>query len=219
MAPPLQVDNGGLLRLIWSVSGEPYAVNVMAFSGTASQPPTTAIATTVAAAIATGYTNSALNAQHSTLVTLSSIGLRSINVANQAEVPATVAGAAGTSSTPMLPQQVAAVVTVRTALAGRRFRGRVYLPGWAQIAGASSSAFTTAAGTAALSFISTVGNALFTSNYTLSVLSRPVFQEVTPPTIPPTFILIRAGQLNTATSFDLVDHRWDTQRRRLNPGI
>lgn len=63
-------------------------------------------------------------------VTSSSLSVRDV-------APGTAAGydyaytavAGGTTSTDMLPPQAAAVISWRTALAGRSYRGRTYLPG------------------------------------------------------------------------------------------
>src|SRR5262245_53980312 len=218
--PPLQVDNAGYLRFVWNNFGTPYAVNVFGFSGTSAQPPTQAIANTVAAAISNALTTSALPVQLGNVIELNQIGLRSINVASQRELIGTHTPVAGTDATALLPLQVSFCVTLRTALAGRRFRGRTYIPGFAQVSNTVQGGATAAVRTAAVAFVNGIRTSLLASGYTLGVISRPVWTETPPGS--DQWVLTRPGLITDVLATDGVegrDLRWDTQRRRLDPGV
>lgn len=206
----LVVPNGGLLRLIWAQGGVPFAVNVMGFQNTQTTPVTQTLTNTVGAAIRTSFSSSGLNAQMGTQITLLSVGLRSINTASLPEFLDTGAPVAGTAVGNLLPPQTALVVTLRTGLAGRSFRGRVYLGGFAVSANGTAGAANAAVGTAAQAFIGAINNNLSTSGWQLAVVSRPA-----PDAIPPR----PTGFVTPVTVPVVRDLVWDTQRKRARPGI
>jgi hypothetical protein len=213
--PALEVDNAGLLRLVWSASGIPFAVNVLGISGTATSPVTQAKVNTLAVGIASQVTTSGLGAQQHPSITLSTIGVRNIDVPSQLELLGVFTPAVATGTGNALPPQTALVVTIRTTLAGPRFRGRSYIPGWADSANDINGTATAAARTAAGAFLTNVGSLIAGEGWFPAVISRPVYS--TPPAIPP--VLIRPGLFTNATAFVVRDLVWDTQRRRAIPGI
>lgn len=202
----LVVPNAAQLRLIWGHGGQLYALNVMGVVANAV-PITQALTNTIGTAIKSAFTSSAHNSRVVTTVTLANIGLRDIRTANTAEFLDSGAAVAGTDAASILPPQTALCITLRTAQAGRSFRGRVYLCGygesWNITGGTAQSA------TEAVAFITAIKSALVTSGMDLGVLSRPA-PDATPP---------RAGFVTTVTSIVARDLVWDTQRRRAIPGI
>jgi hypothetical protein len=207
--PSVVVPQAAFLRLIWGVSGVAYAVNVIGVRNASAVAITQALTNTIGAAVKTSFATSGLNAQLATIVTLMNVGLRDIATANKPEFLDAGAAVAGTMAGDMLPPQTALCVTLRTALAGRSFRGRVYLPGWAEGANAATGVASAAASTAAAAFMVGVGTALATSGLDGGVVSRPA-----PLAVPP-----RAGFVTSVSAYVVRDLVWDTQRRRAHPGI
>lgn len=203
----LVVANAAQMRVIWSLSGQLYALNVYGVVNAGSIAITQALTNTIGAAIKTGFTSSGHNAQISTSVALASVGLRDIRSANTAEFIDSGAAVAGAAAGDLLPPQTALCITLRTAFAGRSFRGRSYLPGYTE---ASSTSLGVATGsTTGVAFVTMLKSVLVANALDLGVLSRPA-----PDAIPP-----RAGFINTVTSIVARDLVWDTQRRRAVPGI
>lgn len=203
----LIVPNAGQLRLIWSLGGALYALNVLGVVNTGAVAITQALTNTIGTAIKSALTSSTLGANIHTTVALANVGLRDVRSANTAEFLDSGGATAGTATGDVLPPQTAIVVTLRTAQAGRSFRGRVYLCGFAEASNATGG--TSALGTAPVGFVTAIKSALVTSGLDLGVLSRPA-----PLAAPP-----RAGFITPVTSIVMRDTVWDTQRRRAVPGI
>lgn len=202
----LIVPNAAQMRLIWANGGQLYALNVLGVVANAVAI-TQALTNTVGAAVKAAFTSSSLNGGVGTAITLANVGLRDIRTANQAEFLDSGGAVAGTSAGDLLPPQTALVVTLRTAQAGRSFRGRVYLPGFTE--GVNTPGGASSWVTAPVTFITAIKSALVTSGMDLGVLSRPA-----PDALPP-----RSGFVTTVTSIVVRDAVWDTQRRRAVPGI
>lgn len=204
--PQLVVPNSAQMRLIWSLGGQLYALNVMGVVANAV-PITQALTNTIGSAIKTALTSSGhVGALHTT-VALANIGLRDIRTANTAEFIDTGGAVAGTLAGDLLPPQTALCVTLRTAQAGRSFRGRVFLPGFGE--GQNAAGGTISSTGSCVSFVTAIKAALVTSSMDLGVLSRPA------PDLP----VPRAGFITIVTSIVARDSVWDTQRRRAIPGI
>lgn len=207
MPDPLVVPNAAQLRLIWSLGGQLYALNVLGVVAPGGVAITQAVANTIGAAVKAGLGTSTLGANLHPTVALANVGLRDVRTASQPEYLDASAPVVGTGTGDLLPPQVAIVVTLRTALAGQSYRGRVYLPGFAE--GTNSSTGTSALGTAPVNFIAAIKSTLQGNAMDLGVLSRPN-ADATPP---------RFGMINVVTSIVMRDTVWDTQRRRAVPGI
>lgn len=203
----LIVPNAAQMRLIWSHSGALYALNVMGVVNAGSIAITQALANSIATAIKTALTSSGLGAALSSTVALANVGLRDIRSANTAEFVDTGGAVAGTGSADFLPPQTSFCITLRTAFAGRSFRGRVYLPGFAEAANTASGTNTDPS--VSVAFVTSIKSALIANSLDLGVLSRPA-----PDALPP-----RAGAINVVTAMVARDAVWDTQRRRAVPGI
>src|SRR6185369_15804017 len=205
--PQLVVANAGQMRLIWALSGQLYALNVMGVVNTGSVAITQALTNTIGTAVKAAFTSSGQAASTHTTVTLANIGLRDIRTANTAEFLDSGGAVAGTSAGDILPLQVANCVTLRTAQAGRSFRGRVYLPGYSEAFNAVLGVISGAA--TGVAFVTAIKAALVASSLDLGVLSRPAPQLPVP----------RVGFITVLTSIVSRDSVWDTQRRRAIPGI
>lgn len=205
--PALIVPGAAQMRLIWALSGQLYALNVMGVVNAGGIAISQALTNSIGTAIKSGFTSSGHNATISTTVTLASVGLRDIRTANGPEFIDTGAAVAGTAVGELLPPQIALCVTLRTAFAGRSFRGRTYLPGFTESHNAAGGVVS---GTAlAVAFVTAVKSALIANALDLGVISRPA-----PAALPP-----RAGSINVVTAIVARDNIFDTQRRRAVPGI
>lgn len=168
---------------------------------------TQTITNTVGAAVKSGFASSTLNAAIAIPVTLVNVGLRDLRTAGQPEFLDAGAAVAGTNASDPLPPQTALCITLRTALVGQHYRGRVYLPGFGETVNTSSGAASS--GSNAVSFVTAIKTALQGSGMDLGVISRP-----NPLATPPW-----TGFVTTVTSIVCRDLVWDTQRRRAIPGI
>lgn len=195
------------MRLIWALSGQLYALNVMGCVNAGGIATTQALANSVGAAIKSAMSSSGVNAAISTLVTLANVGLRDIRTANQSEFVDTGAAVAGTAVGDLLPPQTSLCITLRTAFAGASYRGRCYLPGFTETSNTTTGAANSTVFPVA--FVVAIKAALVANALDLGVISRPA-----PDALPP-----RVGQINTVTAIVARDGVWDTQRRRATPGI
>lgn len=199
--PSLVVPNTVLVRLIWSQGGVPSAVNVLGGLVAGGLVVNQALANTVGSAIKAALTTSGLGAQLGTTIALANVGIRDIRGANLAEYTDTGAAVAGTGAGDILPPNVAACCTLRTGFAGKSFRGRVYFFGFTEASSGSLGTAISAVPTAVEAFVAAAGTAMGASGITHAVVSR-----------------LRA-QSNAVIAADMRTQSWNTQRRRLIPGI
>jgi hypothetical protein len=202
----LIVPNAAQMRLIWALGGQLYALNVMGVVAGAIAINQT-LANTLGTAIKSGFTSSAFVAAVHPTVTLVNIGIRDIRTASQPEFLDTGASVAGTGTGDLLPPQTALCITLRTASAGARFRGRVYLPGYTE--GNNTATGTLSAAGSSVSFVTAIQSALIASSLNLGVIHRPTAAPLP----------VTSGFITTVTSIVARDLVWDTQRRRAVPGI
>lgn len=174
---PLEVPSGGFAVLHWDLRGQP-AANVLGLhinpGGVVDQTTATEIATQIRAAfLAAGCASYQSAGTH-----LTDVGVRDLRVANMPEWRGVITPTVGTDNAEPLPISTALVVTLRTALAGKRYRGRVYLPldGGGAWDGAAQ-AYVTPASQSGTSFIGNIrtnlaNSAILSGNFQLAVISR-----------------------------------------------
>jgi hypothetical protein len=194
-------------RLHWTMNGVD-AYNVLHGSVAGGFAVTQAIANTVDAAIKARMISSNLQGRCATTTQLVAVALRDLRAANQAEFIGTGAAVVGTAAGFPLPNEVALCVTLRTALAGRSFRGRVYLGGFGVVSSDAAGQIATGLNSVAALFMTGVISDLLASSITMAVLSRP--RPAGPGGVPPAY----AGALTPIVSAVTRDTLWDSQRRR-----
>jgi hypothetical protein len=199
--PSLVIPNTVMVRLLWS-QGTHAPINVMGALKTGTVTVNQTLANTVGSAIKSAFTSSGQAAQVGTGTSLLNVGLRDIATANLPEFLDNGAAVPGTATGDPLPPQIAQCVTLRTASAGKSFRGRIYLPGYTEAASDTSGQVSVAARTAAAAFVNAINSALNGSAMALAVMSRP--NSATG----------KVGFSTTVTLVQLRDAIWDTQRRR-----
>lgn len=193
--PSLVIPTAVQVRLHWTMNGVD-AYNVLGGAVAGGFAATQTIANNLGTAILGHFTTSGLAALCATTTSLISAGLRDVRTANQSEYVSAAAAVPGTGAGNPLPNEVAAVVTLRTALAGRRYRGRAYLGGF--IVGENDATGRIVAGlnTAMVTFMTNVQTDMAAQGITLAVLSRK-YLLATP-----------------VASITARDTSWDTQRSR-----
>lgn len=203
----LIVPNAAQMRLIWSLSGALYALNVLGVVNAGSVAITQALANTLGTAIKAAFASTSHNQAINDAVSLVNVGIRDIRSAGLPEFLDTGGAVAGVATGDVLPPQVAMVVTLRTAFVGQSFRGRVYTCGYDEAVN-SPVGISTAVVTAA-NFVAALKTALVNNSLDLGVISRPRTDPANP----------SPGFITPVTSVVVRDAVWDTQRRRAIPGI
>jgi len=201
--------NAVQVRLHWLFNGVA-AFNVLGGIVGGGYANSQAHANTLGAAVLGHFTTSGLAALCATTTELLGVGIRDVRTLNEAEFVSVAAAVSGTGVGDPLPNELAAVVTLRTAKAGKSFRGRSYFSGG--IKGESTAAGAIAAGfnTALVAFMTDVQTDMTAEGITLSVLSRPRFANL----LPPLDIQTYGGAITPVTAIVTRDTEWDTQRRR-----
>lgn len=213
--PSLVITNAATVRLVWTKLNLPFMVNVL---GAINSGPATfgqTLANSLGLAIKNAFTSSGLASCISTDVALASVYVRSIASANQPEFQDANAAVVGSAAADPLPAQTAFVVTLRTALAGPAFRGRIYLGGFAEDQNDTDGNCVATAAQDAVDFVTAIKGAMTANGLTMAVLSRPREETV----IPARTISSKAGFATAVSAEVFRDRIWDTQRRRQHAGI
>lgn len=210
MAPPRIIANCGQLTLNWSGPSRTWR-NVYGVIGNPTLP---VFDQTLANALFTGISSvfgtSGLGPLLSDLAILESITIRDLHVANSAPITSTGTPVGGGGTGDMLPLNTAAVVTLRTAFAGKSFRGRSYITGFTEAVNDVNGRISTAANTAAVAFVQGIVGQLTLHGMGMAVLSFPRDAKTIPAKTRPAF----AGMGNTVTGLQARTTKWNSQRRR-----
>jgi hypothetical protein len=173
--------------------------------------PSTAIATAIWTGLSSGSAWSSLAAFLSAGTNFGNVVLRDLNAPNQPFVPGAATAAPGTSASPALPNETAAVITLRTGQVGPGFRGRIYIPGWATNALGSGNVIAAAAVTALSTWANTIPTVLTGQGLSFAIgqHSRVAYTGTGGRQHP-----ARAANTVLISSQTVRDNHWDTQRRR-----
>jgi hypothetical protein len=143
------------IRARWEVAGQSFS-NIWHGTSPTGTAATDANAQALFSSISSAFTSSGWSGFVHPSCTFFQIGIKSLHVANQVEHFSTGAAVPGAATGAGAPLNAAIVVTLRTAQAGRAFRGRSYLGGLADTALANMFQSSAAANTAAAAFITGV---------------------------------------------------------------
>jgi len=132
---------------------------------------------------------------------------------NNPPVASTSAALAGTGTGVGLPDQVAIVVTLRTALTGRSFRGRVYTIGYTVAEVAADGTITDPAATTATNIVQAMKQAMSTASATMAIRS-PALPER--PSKPGGTLPAKDFAITPVTTVEVRDRIFDTNRRRVD---
>lgn len=209
---PVIVPQCAQIVFKWVLDGGRSARNVLygrytgAFAGTPAQ------ALAISNALSTGAAFTALRAVLASTTAFWGVSIRDVNTKFQPEIVPTFSGINGTGTGAALPNEVAACVTVRTALAGKQNRGRVFLPGFESGQLAAGNIIGPAAVTAINNWAATWTSAFAASGYTFVIGQKHRVAYTSPKTgvdYPD-----RPANSVQVVSAVLRDNHWDSQRRR-----
>lgn len=199
------------IDLIWAQEDGRVAHNVLhgSYNGAFSGSPTQADA--ILTGLGTGAQWTALAAFLATSTQLAGVSIRNLGVAGAPVIPGIGGGHPGTSASPALPNEVSAVITLRTAFTGPQNRGRIYVPGFATNALGAGNIIAAAAVTAIGNWGSIIASVLSAQGYTFGVahFSRLQYTGATGTPHP-----ARAAGLVPITTTSMRDNHWDSQRKR-----
>ncbi len=201
------VPNTLQMVLNWGDATTVRAQNVLHFLNTGAVAVNQGLADQLDTAVKAQFASSGLPTHIQSGVGLRNISIRNLAIANQAAFTGSGALSAGSDPGESLPGAVRFVITLRTALAGRSFRGRVYLWGFTE---AASNGATAVAGvpTAAQTFVDGVRTSLgSTPNIDMSIVSRYTQGALRPTPLSTEVTLVQAR-----------NSIWDIQRRSMLPG-
>lgn len=208
---PVKVPQCAQIVLNWTLEDGKTAHNVLYGRFGASFAGTVAQANAILTGLTTGVNWTTLAAFLAPTTALAGISIRNVDIVNQALIQSTGAAAPGTSASPALPNEVAAVITLRTAATGPQNRGRVYVPGFATNALGAGNVIAAAAVTAIQNWGQQLINTINANGYTMVIgqKARAAYKGSTGTDHP-----ARAAGSVVVTGQVVRDNHWDTQRRR-----
>jgi hypothetical protein len=209
---PQIIPNTVEVVLNWELANGKVVHNVLHGRVAGGFSATSPVAEAIRTAITSGAAWTGFAAQLNDGVTFLGVSLRDLRAPNMPLVESTGAGATGTGAGVALPPEVALCVTLRTALAGRGFRGRVYLPGFDTDALYTDGRATNGAITASTTFVQHIQAAMTASGLTLGI-AQPARQAYTSPATG-TAIPARSATIVDVTSIVTRNGVFDSQRRR-----
>jgi hypothetical protein len=208
---PLVLPQGIQVTLNWTLGDSKIAHNVMYGIAAGGFNPTQALCNTLLTSLNTGAQWTALAGFLSTATSLASVSMRDVRSPNNPIISSTAAGAPGTSAGTEMPNEVAVVITLRTAKTGIGNRGRIYIPGWASNSVAPGNILSGPASTAIIGWMGTLTGAFSGVGLGLG-LGQPARGQYTGTT--GTVHPARAANVAPITQLVVKDNHFDTQRRR-----
>jgi hypothetical protein len=206
----LVIPNAAMLTVQWSSPAGTFS-NVLGFVGSPALPT---IDQTLAEGLHTDWgsamAGSGLASLLSDTVIFERVKIRDISGPSRPEFVSTGTPVAGAGVGDILPLSLAAVVTLRTAVASKSGRGRVYFTGFTEAQNDATGRTAAAVNTAIVAQISTFGSATNARGLAIAVLSRPADAV----TIPAVSRPARTGQANRITGIVARNTKWESQRRR-----
>lgn len=208
--PPIVIPNTVRLAIIWSLALTDYAVIVL--HGTVPQGVDMAAGVQQwGAAIDRAFDTADMETLNGLAldVRIARYTARDLRTANQPEHVAISTKKGGNTNT-ILPLGVCICVTHRTALAGRSYRGRSYVPGWTESHNTTQGTISAGGQVMADTFFEAMRTELAATiqPFTMVVASRYSNKVLRPTPITTPII-----------SSEVRDLTWDYQRRRAVPGI
>lgn len=211
---PVVVPQCAQISLVWFLPDQKFAHNVLYGRYAGTFAGSVASANSIMTSLTTGAPWTGLASQLSPGTTLAAVTIRDVNPTDGsgALISSTNAAVPGTGTGTALPCEVAAVITKRTAKAGRGNRGRIYLGGFTSATLTTGDVIAPGTVTAIQAWANIIGSALAASGYT-HVMGQPARAAYTSP------VTGRVFQARPATSTDITslqvrDNHWDSQRRR-----
>jgi hypothetical protein len=176
----------------------------------------TSASSTVAEAIRAAWVGNSqfapLLAQIASTVSFTGIEIQDIRQAGNPVFRSTGAAVPGTGTGTELPDEVALVLTLRTAKIGRQWHGRLYQQGWSSVALGAGNTANPAAVTALTNYPNCILAGMAAGGLSWGLI-QPARQAYTSPKTGTSFPA-RAAHIEPITSQLVRDNHWDSQRRR-----
>jgi len=210
---PVVIPFAAQISLVWNLTDgkQAHVVTYGRYSGSFSGTVTQANAL-LSGLLSAGGMYATLAAFMPTTGSLAFVTIRDVNSANQPLITSTGTAGPGTSASPALPDETAAVITLRTALVGRGNRGRMYIPNFATNALAAGGVIAPAVVTALNNWAGQFAGVYSGQGYTWA-LGQKHRQAYTSPITGRAFPE-RPAAAPTITNSVVRDNHWDSQRRR-----
>jgi hypothetical protein len=204
------VPNSARMRIIWNI-GTTEFMNVFGGKATGSGTVTQVTADALRDIVLGAWNSAAMAPHFPTNVSIVGVGIRNVNAADLPEFTSSVTGATGTATTEALPRSVAAVVTFKTAKAGKRNRGRAFMGGLSEAENDAAQGLSVAANIALSTFWNDIDNNLGGTGYEFAVIgpALPARENAAGETLP-----AEAANSEPITSVTIRSATWGSQRRR-----
>ena len=209
---PVVIPNAIQVHLKFNLGGGKTARCIMYGNGGTTFSPSTAFANQIHTSLSTGAQWTALAAHIAPTASFAGVDLRDVRSAGFPLVASSNAVVPGTSSGTELPNEVALVITERTARVGPQFRGRIFIPGWATTALGTGNTVAAPAQTALQNWANQISAAFSGAGLILSLGQRARQAYTSPKT--GTSFPARAATLVPITAMTVRDNHWDSQRKR-----
>jgi len=204
------VPNSARMRIDWNLGGT-LCSNVFGGKATGSGTVTQATADALRDIVTGAWNSSGLAPHFPPTSGLLRVAIRNVNTADLPEFTSSISGVPGTAATESLPRGVAAVVTFKTAKAGKRNRGRAFMSGLSEDENSSSQTISPAAEAACVAFWSAIDANLGGTGYDFAVISPalPARLDHNGNTLP-----AELANSEPITSVTMRNTQWGSQRRR-----
>ena len=206
------IENSAQLKIFWA-NGTRQWQNVYGMLGSPTMVPniTQALVDALFTAIKARAETTTILGMMPTTTQLVACSVRDLRNEAMAEIKSAGTPAAGTGTGDLLPLNNAVCVTIRTAKAGKSFRGRSYIAGWNEAQNDGTGRMNQTTADAAKGFITGIGQAFGAPfQAQLAVLSFARDAE----TIPAKVITGKSSFSNGVTLLESRNLKWESQRRR-----
>jgi len=208
---PITCPNTIEIILFWQTSaGRVYHTTCNgSFTGTFAVTAT--VANNLFAPIATSYTTNLASLQPTSYL-LHHLTIRDMTAATNVAAASTAAAVAGTSASPAMPENLAAVLTEQVNMRGRGAKGRMYIPNWATNADAGGGVMAAGVQTGLNAFGTSLLGAIQGIALTPAVAKPERLEYIG---VTGTHHFHRPAAPVQVSAYVCQDIIWDTQRRRV----
>lgn len=206
------IPSTAAIILTWTTASGKVARNILHARYTGTFAGSQAQCNGILSGLTSGAQWTALALHIAPTASLAFVSIRDVAQENQPLISSNGAAHPGTSTGTELPDEVAAVLTLRTAFTGRQHRGRMYIPGWATTALATGNVIAPAAVTALANWGSIIAGVLSANGgylWGIGHLHRLAYTSPIGTPIPE-----RPAGLVPIQSTEVRDNHWDSMRRR-----
>lgn len=209
---PVVVPNCVKVMPLWQLGDGKVTRNVLGGIITSFTTASQGVAEAIRAAIAANSQFGPLLAQLAPTASFLGVEIQDIRQAGNPVFRSTGAAVPGTGTGTELPDEVALVLTLRTAKTGQGNRGRLYQPGWSSASLGAGNVATAAAVTALTNYPNAINAGMSAGGLSWGLIQPARAAYVSPKT--GTSHPARSAACIPVTNFVVRDNHWDSQRRR-----